>query len=224
MRRAPWWPVLLMALPAPGSVLDTVPQFVSSVSPASPDDLACARPCETPGLLTLDTQPWTRVTIDGEVRGTTPLWKVRLMPGEHTIEFRNERAGIAHSNRVVIERATLQRLKGTFNAGSLAATPLANRPTDDASQSCCGDLDAPAFVTLNSEPWGFVFIDGRKVGTTPLFRFRVAPGARHVRLVDAHGTVMHDEVVQFETGAERKFGAGGLRNPASQPGLVERLP
>lgn len=208
MRPARWWLVLFCALPATGSVLDAVPRFVVSVTPASGADLACERPCETPGLLTLDTQPWTRVTIDGEVRGTTPLWKVRLMPGPHVIEFSNERANIAHAERIVIERAMLQRLKGTFGDDGLTSAALPSRGVDPQPGECCGDLVAPAFLTVNSEPWAYVFIDGRKVGTTPLFRFKVAPGARRLRLVDPEGNALRDEVLGFETGVERRVAPG----------------
>ena len=44
--------------------------------------------------LTLQTKPWAKVDIDGEPYGSTPLWKLKLSPGAHTIRLVNEKAGV----------------------------------------------------------------------------------------------------------------------------------
>ncbi|MDD9971724.1 MAG: PEGA domain-containing protein [Myxococcales bacterium] len=39
-------------------------------------------------------------------------------------------------------------------------------------------------LRINSRPWSKVFVDGRQVGNTPLWEFKVAPGVHTVRLVN----------------------------------------
>jgi hypothetical protein len=46
------------------------------------------------GSLTLDTDPWSKVSIDGEPFGTTPLVVRRIKAGPHRVRFENEGAGI----------------------------------------------------------------------------------------------------------------------------------
>jgi serine/threonine-protein kinase len=46
------------------------------------------------GYLSISTEPWTRMSIDGRQLGTTPLFKVKLPPGRHQIRFVNEVAKI----------------------------------------------------------------------------------------------------------------------------------
>jgi eukaryotic-like serine/threonine-protein kinase len=56
------------------------------------------------GYLTLDTTPWSTVTVSGVSLGQTPLVKVELRPGQHLLELANEELGIATS--VVVEIAS----------------------------------------------------------------------------------------------------------------------
>jgi serine/threonine-protein kinase len=56
-----------------------------------------------PGFLSLDTLPWTKVNIDGDPAGSTPLFKKRLAPGKHTLTFVNEGASINTTRVVTIE-------------------------------------------------------------------------------------------------------------------------
>jgi len=40
----------------------------------------------------------------------------------------------------------------------------------------------PAFVSVNSDPWSYVEIDGKRIKTTPLRAHRVAPGKHRIVL------------------------------------------
>jgi serine/threonine-protein kinase len=42
-------------------------------------------------------------------------------------------------------------------------------------------------LTVNSDPWSVVYLDGRRLGMTPLYRARVPAGSHRVRLVPAKG-------------------------------------
>ncbi|MEL6546912.1 MAG: serine/threonine-protein kinase, partial [Myxococcota bacterium] len=63
----------------------------NAVKPAAPPrarsrttTVRTARPSTTAdGTLTLNTKPWTRIFVDGEMIGVTPVFKVALPPGRH---------------------------------------------------------------------------------------------------------------------------------------------
>jgi len=46
---------------------------------------------------------------------------------------------------------------------------------------------ANGFLSVNADPWAEVYLDGRRIGTTPVFKHRVAAGAHVVRLVSPDG-------------------------------------
>lgn len=68
-------------------------------TPSPPEETSAAaleepRPASKSAHLTLRTRPWTRVIIDGEDRGATPLFRVKLAAGKHLLHLVNEDAGI----------------------------------------------------------------------------------------------------------------------------------
>ncbi len=56
-----------------------------------------------PGFFTVRTNPWAKIAIDGEPRGSTPLFKVKLSPGKHTVRLINEGAGVKETKTITIE-------------------------------------------------------------------------------------------------------------------------
>ena len=64
-----------------------------NVPPAAGDD---------PGYLTLQTYPFTRVSEGGKSLGTTPLYKLALPPGTHTLTLENPDQGIKQTYTVNI--------------------------------------------------------------------------------------------------------------------------
>ncbi|MBX3203261.1 MAG: PEGA domain-containing protein, partial [Labilithrix sp.] len=55
------------------------------------------------GYLTLDTYPWTRVTMNGKALGDTPLVRVQLPPGTHTLVLENAAEKIRQTTVVTIK-------------------------------------------------------------------------------------------------------------------------
>jgi serine/threonine-protein kinase len=55
------------------------------------------------GFLTLHTQPWAKVSIDGQPYGSTPLFKIKLEPGKHTVKLVNEQEGVNVTRNVVVK-------------------------------------------------------------------------------------------------------------------------
>ncbi len=55
-----------------------------------------------PGFLTIDTDPWTKVSVDDEPIGSTPINKKRLSAGSHRLVLINEGANLNVTRSVVI--------------------------------------------------------------------------------------------------------------------------
>lgn len=69
-------------------------------TPAAP---TAAAPAEAAGYLTLDTYPWTKVSVDGKPVGSTPLVRVSLPPGTHTVVMENPGEGIRETTTIVVK-------------------------------------------------------------------------------------------------------------------------
>lgn len=65
------------------------------------------------GSLVVNTDPWSRVTIDGRDYGQTPLPDVPLNPGRHEMVCTNPESGLVHREMVVIPPG--QRVKRLIN-------------------------------------------------------------------------------------------------------------
>ncbi len=55
------------------------------------------------GFLTLDTYPWSRVSENGRPLGTTPLVRVPLSPGVHTLTLENPAEGVKKTTTITIK-------------------------------------------------------------------------------------------------------------------------
>ncbi len=68
-----------------------------------------AEPAAEPGFLSFDTYPWTKVSEGGRSLGTTPLNRVPLSPGTHTLTLENAEQGITKTHVVVIKSGETTR-------------------------------------------------------------------------------------------------------------------
>lgn len=59
-------------------------------------------PVADAGFLTLDTVPWSQVTLNGESLGTTPILRHQLPAGPHTLLLVNPERGLRQRYRVTI--------------------------------------------------------------------------------------------------------------------------
>ena len=73
-------------------------------APRPSADEAAPAPRAAPGFLFLDTTPWTEVSLGGRRLGNTPLMRVELPPGQHTLLLRNPEQGI--EQRYMVEIAS----------------------------------------------------------------------------------------------------------------------
>ncbi len=103
--------VSTMSAPAPGATPSAAP--VATTSPTSPPSSKGSRPPraagtaavspDSVGFFTFDTYPWTRVTEGGAVLGNTPLVRVPLREGVHTLTLDNADQSIHQTYVVTIK-------------------------------------------------------------------------------------------------------------------------
>jgi serine/threonine-protein kinase len=78
------------AAPAPAPVEPPKPLADAPTAPVKPK----AAPVAATGKLSLNTQPWTRVTFNGKALGDTPIIDVVLPVGRQTLKLQNEDKGL----------------------------------------------------------------------------------------------------------------------------------
>jgi len=117
----------------------------------------------TVGTLLVESEPsGAKVTVNGEARGTTPLELDELPFGELEVELALK-GYVAQSHDLV--------LSGESPTAELQATLSKRRPTTGTANF----TSAPTGAT--------VYVDGKKIGATPLNGVRLRPGEHDVSLI-----------------------------------------
>jgi eukaryotic-like serine/threonine-protein kinase len=158
--------------------------LVANMGTVQAAEPACAPP--EPGFLTIATVPWTEVMLDGVLVGTTPLYRLAVTPGQHQFHFINEALEVAEEEEFILEAGVHHKRKLVLIDDSTAplATDADAHVTDD---DCFVPLLQRAELSVNTAPWSAVYLDGRLVGTTPVFRHAVATGGHVLRMIDGNG-------------------------------------
>jgi serine/threonine protein kinase len=108
------------------------------------------------GYLSVDANEPMNVTVDGQPMGTAPVKRVRLAAGEHRVHLENKLLGLSRTVRLVLKPGEDLSHQETFSKGKL---------------------------NVSTQPWADVFVDGKKLGTTPLAARELWEGHHEVRLV-----------------------------------------
>jgi hypothetical protein len=154
---------------------EPAPARPAAAPPAAAAKAAEASAAARTGRITVRTTPaGARVTIDGKDVGKTPLTVPNLTRGTHTV--RVVRDGFTTvERRVVITPAEPASTLTLSLARVSGATPRPAPAVSPARQT--------AAMLVESRPTGAaVFIDGKRVGTTPISIPSVAVGSHAVRL------------------------------------------
>jgi hypothetical protein len=196
---------------SPTAQTTTVPSGPTEVVdiPIAPprDDITPGRPGATPaaqadaGLLIHSTPAGATVTIDGLVRGTTPLAVRGLQLGTRRVAL--SRPGYQPADRQVT--LTDERPSRTLDVDLVAvardSAPAAPAPPTKTTPATTGSL------VVDSRPAGaLVTIDGRPAGNTPLTLTGLAPGRRTVRIEQA-GYRTVTTTVDVKAGERARVGA-----------------
>ncbi|MEM6532688.1 MAG: serine/threonine-protein kinase [Myxococcota bacterium] len=97
-------PVEIQLAPVPPPVRSRAKSRTNPTSQASADS-------KKEGFLTLETVPWTKVSIDGKPYGLTTLVRVKLAPGKHTLHMTNAAAGVNAKRVVEIAPGKTRKMK-----------------------------------------------------------------------------------------------------------------
>ena len=123
-----------------------------SVPPAAPAAAAAASPLLA-GMLSVTAPVSLRVYEKGRLVGTTEADSTMLPQGTHQLEFVNEAVGFNARRTVTIKPGATTAVK----------------------------LDAPpGTLHINAVPWAEVWIDGERIGDTPIGNLQVKIGAREI--------------------------------------------
>ncbi len=184
-------PQPLAATPAPGS--SSTPASPTPVPPpertftegavresapaAAPAPSSAARREPPPAdgrLLVRSTPAGATVFVDGRDQGRTPVAVRSLSRGEHQVRI--ERDGYRPEERRVA-------LSGADPSQSMTVELLPNRAAEPTTGTTETPLRFSGVLVVESRPPGaVVFVDGRRVGTTPLSMTQVDAGEHAVRL------------------------------------------
>lgn len=83
-------PVIAVVPPALVAPVEPVDAGASVTSPVVEPPVVVNR---SPGALALEATPWAEVNLDGKSIGETPLANVSVLPGSHTLVFKNPETG-----------------------------------------------------------------------------------------------------------------------------------
>lgn len=131
-------PLAMAASAAPVPVERTL---VPPPRPAAPTAAKPAPAGALSGWVRVDVPVPMRITEDGRLLGTTDVDRLMLPTGDHMLDMRNDELGFATRQMV------------TIKAGETAILPV-RLPS--------------ASISINAKPWAEAWVDGERVGDTPI--------------------------------------------------------
>jgi eukaryotic-like serine/threonine-protein kinase len=165
------WRVLRepVSAPTPGA---TAPQRVDAALEAQD-----ARPAANgPASLIVKTTPTgAQIRISGRDAGARSPTVLRALPGGTKVELIASMDG-HHDDHFTVELAPGE-VKEIHRR--LVSKPRAKRPRPPRRPR---PSTGHGTLTINAKPWAVVYIDGKRVGVTPLFKLKVSAGQHKLRL------------------------------------------
>ncbi|NNE20085.1 MAG: PEGA domain-containing protein, partial [Myxococcales bacterium] len=71
----------------------------------------------------------------------------------------------------------------------------------------------PAYVSVNSDPWSYVIIDGNRIRTTPLRSHRIEPGRHQVVLQNPEAGLERRFEIDVDPGENKRLSVDLRGNP-----------
>ncbi len=71
----------------------------------------------------------------------------------------------------------------------------------------------PAFVSINSDPWSYVVIDGKRIQTTPVRGYRIAPGRHEIVLRNPEARLERRFEIEVQSGESKRLSVDLRGNP-----------
>jgi serine/threonine-protein kinase len=108
------------------------------------------------GQLSVGADVGCEVRVDGQPIGSTPIAARRVSAGAHVVACANAALGATVSQTVTVDAGAIKNVS----------------------------LRLMATLSVSAKPWAEVYVDGVKLGDTPLNRGGIKPGAHEIRLVN----------------------------------------
>ena len=181
MAGAVTWKVVMAAPTAPADVPETVVEVIEA--PASPKVLPAV--VEKTSSIAVETEPvGATISVDGKRAGAAPLTISEVTPGEHVVEA---------------SLAGFQSVKRTVNASTegdrlmILLTLPAKKVPVEVAQARQGKL------TLSTDPWTHVSLNGKMLGDTPLIELPLPAGRHRLQLSNEQAKI--DLAIEVEVKA-----------------------
>lgn len=183
---------------APERAERTAPRATPSGATAA----ASARRPTTAGRLLVRSSPaGARVLLDGKDVGATPLTLRALAFGSHTVRL--TRTGFAAEERRITMSATQPAQSVVVDLAPTRDRGASDARADGAGARPSATAGAAASLIIDSRPAGAaVYIDGRRVGTTPATIDNVRLG-QHTVFLELEGFRGWSALMQFASGENR---------------------
>lgn len=102
--------IALAPLEAPRAVTSARPGPRQAPVVAPPDAGVVAAAAAAPGYLSVDSNPWSQVILDGKPLGFTPLFKLELKPGKYMVHLVNAEAKIDERREITIRSGDISKV------------------------------------------------------------------------------------------------------------------
>ena len=170
-------------------------------------------------FMTLDATPRAAVTLDGELIGNTPLRKYAITAGEHEVILECVACPEPQASTLtfgVEPKEIYTHESTTFDMGRVEPVTNADTETPTASEV----RPDPAYLTVHSQPWSVVFLDGALMGNTPLSKKMIDPGT-HTMVLKCGPCASQDEITrtfvvdpgETHISMVNEFGIDGIEDP-----------
>ena len=137
-----------------------------------------AKPVTTARLRILAKPPGALVTVDGKDRGVSPVTIEALPAGRKVrvqVAFKGRRP---YDQQVELEAGATLILQPELLPLRVQRPPGKKKKARRVRPAGFGTL------SVNTDPWSVVYVDGVRVGNTPLMKHRLAAGKHTVKLVN----------------------------------------
>jgi len=161
------------------AILKQIPKATEAKPEAPKREASIPKPKELePGFLKIRVSgaPWAKVYIDDNYIDQTPIASpIKLQAGKHTLALENPNFPKYTESIVIASNKTLEK------------TVVLKIPD-------------PAYLKVNVTPWADVYVDGKKVATTPIAEpLKITPGT-HTILLSNPGCEEWFESIDFKSG------------------------
>jgi serine/threonine-protein kinase len=134
------------------------------------------RPKKPEAYLTVNVKPWATVYVDGTKVGTSPINNYQISVGIHSLRLVNKQLGIEENIKFVAKKG--EKVKKTFNFKT----------------------EKMGRLQIRAKPWAHVFINGKKIGTTPFEPKELKPGRYKVILKNPTLGIQEERTVDIKPG------------------------